>query len=110
MTASNESESAASEPLERLLTEREYCGVTGESLGTARRNRQLGQGCPYVKLNFLVRYRPSDVLAYIEENLRTTTSMRRNPKRRTASSKKGSRLRRRQQQIETSPNLIGENQ
>jgi hypothetical protein len=62
--------SASEEELERLQNEREYAAITGESLGTVRRNRLLGKGCPFVKLGFLVRYRPSDIRAYILSNLR----------------------------------------
>jgi hypothetical protein len=64
--------SAVSIQIERLLTEREYTTITGESPATARRNRLLKKGCPFVKLGALVRYRPEDVRAYIERNLRAT--------------------------------------
>jgi hypothetical protein len=67
----SERESAANNPLESLLNEYEYAAITGESVATARRNRLLGKGCPYVKLGSLVRYRPQDVRAYIARNLRT---------------------------------------
>ena len=58
--------------LEALLNEYEYAAITGESVATARRNRLLAKGCPFVKLGALVRYRPSDVRAYIARNLRPT--------------------------------------
>ncbi len=58
--------------IERLLDEREYSAVTGRSVASARRDRLLGRGCPYVKLGFLVRYRPSDVRAYIAQNVHGT--------------------------------------
>jgi hypothetical protein len=72
MNASTQSDraSGANTQLEPLLNEHEYAAVTGESVATARRNRLLGRGCPFVKLGALVRYRPSDVRAYIEQNLR----------------------------------------
>jgi hypothetical protein len=57
-----------------LLNEHEYCRITGESLGTARRNRRLKKGCQFVKLNALVRYRAEDVRVYIDRNVRTTSS------------------------------------
>jgi hypothetical protein len=66
----SERESIASTQLESLLNEHDYCAVTGESVATARRNRLLGKGCPFVKLGALVRYRPTDVRAYIARNLR----------------------------------------
>jgi hypothetical protein len=58
--------------IERLLDEREYAAITGRSIASVRRDRLLGQGCPFVKLNFLVKYRPSDVRAYIASNVRGT--------------------------------------
>jgi hypothetical protein len=61
-------------PLEPLMNEFAYCDITGESPATARKNRLLGKGCPYVKLGSLVKYRPEDVRAYIAQNLRTPTS------------------------------------
>ena len=66
-----ERESVAKQ-LEALLNEHEYASITGESVATARRNRLLGKGCPFVKLRALVRYRPSDVRAYIARNLGPT--------------------------------------
>jgi hypothetical protein len=54
--------------LETLLTEHEYARITKRSVASARRDRLLGQGCPYVKLGALVRYRPDDIRAYIERN------------------------------------------
>jgi hypothetical protein len=60
----------ANAQIERLLDEHEYAAITGRSVASARRDRLLGKGCPYVKLGFLVRYRPSDVRSYIAQNLR----------------------------------------
>jgi hypothetical protein len=54
--------------LETLLTEHEYARITKRSVASARRDRLLGQGCPYVKLGALVRYHPEDIRAYIERN------------------------------------------
>jgi hypothetical protein len=59
--------------LESLLDEYEYSRITGRSVASARRDRLLGKGCPYVKLGALVRYRPSDVAAYIASNVRGGT-------------------------------------
>ena len=66
----------ADNEIERLLDEREYAAITGRSIASARRDRLLGKGCPYVKLGFLVRYRPSDVRAYIAKNVRGTQDTR----------------------------------
>jgi len=60
-----------SEPeLETLLTEHEYARLVKRSVASIRRDRLLRQGCPYVKLGALVRYRPKDVAAYLERSLR----------------------------------------
>jgi hypothetical protein len=59
--------------LETLLTEREYAGITKRSVASVRRDRLLRQGCPYVKLGALVRYRPEDVKAHLERSLRRPT-------------------------------------
>ena len=61
---------SANAQIERLLDEHEYAAITGRSVASARRDRLLGKGCPYVKLGFLVRYRPSDVRSYIAQNVR----------------------------------------
>jgi hypothetical protein len=61
---------ASDTELETLLNEREYARITKRSVASVRRDRLLGQGCPYVKLGALVRYRPEDVRAHLERNLR----------------------------------------
>jgi len=65
-----ERESIANTQLEPLLDEHDYAAITGRSVASARRDRLLRKGCPYVKLGCLVRYRPSDVRSYIAENVR----------------------------------------
>lgn len=62
-------ESVANTPIEPLLDEYEYAAITGRSVASARRDRLLHIGCPYVKLGNSVRYRPEDVRAYIEGNV-----------------------------------------
>ena len=66
-------ESASESELETLLTEHEYARVTKRSVASVRRDRLLRQGCPYVKLGALVRYRPEDVRAHLERSLQRTT-------------------------------------
>jgi len=63
-------ESVATTQMEPLLNEYEFAEITGRSVASARRDRFLGKGCPYVKLGFLVKYRPSDVRTYIAQNVR----------------------------------------
>jgi hypothetical protein len=65
-----ERESAANLNLESLLTEQEYARITKRSVASVRRDRLLKQGCPYVKLGALVRYRPEDVREHLKRNLR----------------------------------------
>ena len=56
--------------LEILLTEGEYARITKRSVASVRRDRLMRQGCPYVKLGALVRYRPEDVRTHLERSLR----------------------------------------
>ena len=56
--------------LEPLLTEQEYARITKRSVASVRRDRLIRQGCPYVKLGALVRYRPEDVRTHLERSLR----------------------------------------
>jgi hypothetical protein len=58
--------------LEPLLDEHQYSAITGRSVASARRDRLRRAGCPYVKLGSSVKYRPSDVRAYIAQNVRST--------------------------------------
>jgi len=64
-------ETIASNQLEPLLDEYEFAQITKRSVASARRDRLVGKGCPYVKLGALVRYRPQDVANYIAQNLRS---------------------------------------
>src|SRR5258707_12475 len=63
-------ESDADPKIEKLLNEYEFAHIINRSVASVRRDRARGLGCPYVKLGALVRYRPSDVRAHIERNLR----------------------------------------
>src|SRR5947207_15162978 len=65
---------ATDSEIETLLTEHEYARITKRSVASVRRDRLLGQGCPYVKLGALVRYRPEDVRVHLERSLHRTTS------------------------------------
>jgi hypothetical protein len=65
-------EIAADPELESLLTEQEYARITKRSVASVRRDRLLRQGCPYVKLGALVRYRVADIKAHLERSLQAT--------------------------------------
>jgi hypothetical protein len=56
--------------IEPLLNEHQFARITNSSVSTARRNRILKKGCPFVKLGALVRYRLEDVRKFIESNVR----------------------------------------
>lgn len=58
--------------LERLLNEYQYAEIRGCSVATVRRDRLLRRGCPWVKIGSLVRYRPSDITSFINDNVRLT--------------------------------------
>jgi len=63
-------EGEADTTLEALLNEYEYARIVNRSVASVRRDRVRGVGCPFVKLGALVRYRPDDIRAHIERNLR----------------------------------------
>lgn len=52
----------------RLYTEAEVTKFTGIPVTTLRADRFKGQGLPYMKKGKSVRYRLSDIKAYIEQN------------------------------------------
>ena len=60
-------------PSDDLLTEGEAARLRRQSVRTLQAERLRGTGCTYVKLGRSVRYRHSDVMAYIEANLRKAT-------------------------------------
>lgn len=71
----SERESVANTSLEPLIDEFEYSRITGRSVASARRDRLLRKGCPYLKIGASVKYRPSDVLAFLERNLCRTEAL-----------------------------------
>jgi hypothetical protein len=72
MKLSQRNEPLISSPaqIEPLVDEYEFSRITGRGVASARRDRLLGQGCPYIKLGALVRYRPEDIRSYIQSNQR----------------------------------------
>jgi predicted DNA-binding transcriptional regulator AlpA len=50
---------------DRLLTDRQVSEITGRARSTLQKDRLAGGGIPYVYIGRLVRYRWSDVQAYI---------------------------------------------
>jgi hypothetical protein len=51
--------------IETLLTEHDVAHITQRSVASVRRDRLLKKGCPYIKISSSVRYRPSDVEAWL---------------------------------------------
>jgi predicted DNA-binding transcriptional regulator AlpA len=65
---------SASPVLEHLLTVAQVSDITGRSVSTLEKDRWEGGGPPYVKMGRLVRYRPSDVQAWLAQRVRQSTS------------------------------------
>jgi len=53
---------------ELKLTSSEYAKMRGCSEATVARERLLGKGCAFIKIGRLVRYRKSDVLAFLDRH------------------------------------------
>jgi Helix-turn-helix domain len=60
--------------LDELLTESEAARLRRQSIRTLQAERLRGDGCPFVKLGRSVRYRRSDLLRFIEANVKTSTT------------------------------------
>ena len=63
----------------KLLTEREVVDLYGLKLGTLRNHRSKKIGIPFVKLQGKVRYRLSEIEAYIKKNTVHTQSSKATP-------------------------------
>lgn len=59
----------ASSELEALLTERQVANLTRMSLASVRRWRRLNRGPKYLRLGGAIRYKPQDVLGWLESRL-----------------------------------------
>lgn len=57
----------------RLMSQRDLAAYLGKSTAWCERARWAGEGPRFIKLGRHVRYKVEDVLAYIEENARTST-------------------------------------
>jgi predicted DNA-binding transcriptional regulator AlpA len=62
----SEREGIAKDRLPNLLNEFDVARITGLSVASVRRWRFLHQGPKYLKLGSAVRYKPDDVLAWLE--------------------------------------------
>jgi predicted DNA-binding transcriptional regulator AlpA len=52
--------------LDPLLSDRDVARITGRARSTLQKDRVAGSGIPYIRIGRLVRYRPSDVSAYLD--------------------------------------------
>lgn len=60
--------------MEPLWDESEAARHIGKAVSTLQKDRLRGDGCPFVKIGRLVRYRPEDVRAYIAARVVQSTS------------------------------------
>jgi hypothetical protein len=63
-----------SSPNETLFDQLTLCAVLNCSTALAERNRWRGDGCPFIKIGRVVRYRKSDILAWLEHFQPTTST------------------------------------
>jgi predicted DNA-binding transcriptional regulator AlpA len=60
--------------MESLLNQKQAARVLGISVRTLERHRVAGTGPRWARLGRLVRYRQSDLTAWVDGNLRSSTS------------------------------------
>jgi predicted DNA-binding transcriptional regulator AlpA len=60
--------------MESLLNQKQVARVLGVSVRTLERHRVAGTGPRWARLGRLVRYRQSDLTAWVDSNLRSSTS------------------------------------
>ena len=60
--------------LENLLSENEISQIFGRSIPTLQKDRLRGMGPPFIKIGRLVRYSPSAVQAWLDDQVRRSTS------------------------------------
>ncbi|GAA0581407.1 helix-turn-helix transcriptional regulator [Halomonas salifodinae] len=60
--------------LPRLMNQRDLANYLGKSTAWCERARWAGEGPRFIKLGRHVRYRADDVLAWIEEQARTSST------------------------------------
>ena len=58
----------------RLLTEKEAAALLNCSIHKLQRDRRIGSPIPYLKIGRSVKYRQSDIEAYLEAQRFTSTS------------------------------------
>jgi len=58
----------------QLINEKEAAALLGITIYKLQRDRIIGRGLRYVSIGRCVRYRVSDIVAFIEANSRRSTS------------------------------------
>jgi predicted DNA-binding transcriptional regulator AlpA len=49
-----------------LLSQKQYCELTGKADSTAEQDRLYGRGAPFIRMGRSIRYRLDDVTAWLE--------------------------------------------
>lgn len=73
-TSSSYSVPESSVTMPRLWDQKVLASYLGKSVAWCERARWAGEGPRFIKLGRHVRYRADDVMAWIEENARTSTT------------------------------------
>jgi predicted DNA-binding transcriptional regulator AlpA len=60
--------------LPRLMNQRDLASYIGKSTAWCERARWAGEGPRFIKLGRHIRYKSEDVMAWIEENAKQSTS------------------------------------
>lgn len=74
-----EQEHSSEHSLEKLYTERELADLGIASVSKLRKDRMKGTGIPFIQIGRLVRYRGSDVDAFLALNRATRTMTHTDP-------------------------------
>lgn len=61
-------------PEDALATTQQAAAFLSRSIPAMERDRQHGEGVPFVRIGRSIRYQKSIVLAYVQQNLRWSTS------------------------------------
>jgi hypothetical protein len=67
------------EAIRRLLTSKDRAEIERRSVRTIERERERGDGCPYVRLGRRIYYRPEDVQQFHKKSLAARKSDTREP-------------------------------
>jgi predicted DNA-binding transcriptional regulator AlpA len=71
-------EATSTDTIEPLWDARKVAKITGRKESTLEKDRALGSGPPFIKIGRSIRYRPSDVRAWLNSFrvMRSTREMR----------------------------------